>query len=205
MVLQCTCNNCPTDAITAHDVLAATIEEGLWDNGQTMLTDIARREGLQHGPNRRMQQLMAERNAKILEASKSAEEDPHKAQHLDTWISEINKEYTTKITKAAHEYPDSPSTVTREYDDDDDTVLITVICSVAAVALVAACACIIICTRRAKGKDQQEQQQMGAGNYDGNHVVVGQPVVESADGSISGGTPVYVSAPSPVKKSSSFT
>lgn len=203
IVLQCTCNNCPADATTAHYVLAHTLEEGLWDNGQTMLTDIARREGLKHGPNRRMQQLMAERNAKILEASKSAEADPHKAQHLDTWIGEINAEYTAKITKAAHEYPDSPSTVTREFDDDDDhTVIITIICSVLAVVLVASCACIIVSMRRTKGKDQQEQMRMaGNGTYEGNHVVVGQPVVESADGAISGGTPVYVSAPtSPSKK-----
>merc|ERR1719393_333932 len=44
VVPQCTCRGCPATPEDMEDKMGRTIEESLWDNGQMILMDIARRE-----------------------------------------------------------------------------------------------------------------------------------------------------------------
>eukprot|EP00913_Durusdinium_trenchii_P000845 g787.t1 len=54
VVYQCTCDGCP--ALEDVSQVKQTVEENIWDNGQDLLVDVARREGLKLGPNRKMQE-----------------------------------------------------------------------------------------------------------------------------------------------------
>jgi hypothetical protein len=86
------------------DKLQKTLSEGLWDNGQMMLVDIARRAGLKYGPNRAMQELMAQRNEEIKSVL-----DGSNDYHMNRRIAQINTEYGSKIAEAALLYPDRSS------------------------------------------------------------------------------------------------
>lgn len=105
VVYQCTCDGCP--ALEDVSQVKQTVEENIWDNGQDLLVDVARREGLKLGPNRKMQELMMERNEKIVEASKGI--TPSNRQEVETRIKNINTYYTHQITQAAREYGDDGS------------------------------------------------------------------------------------------------
>jgi len=193
IIAQCTCTGCPSTALAGHNKLLSTMENGVWDNGQMMLVDIARRENLVYGPNREMQELMAERNREIL----SLIRDSADGQNLDRRISLINSKFTDKISNAARNYPD------RKHDrvrDNDHTALIVVVvvCTIVVVAAIVMATFIILCRRKHASSPVTGFQQ-------GDDVVVGQPVRDeehpanpfSEHGPVSGTPvqPVTVSAP----------
>lgn len=158
----------------------------MWDNGQIMLVDIARREGLKYGPNGRMQTLMVKRNEEILAVVRTKE----KRSVMDRRIAAINKRYTTEITKAAREFPDRPINNAKSKNQTDLTTIIVVICCAVVVTSAVACAtCLILRSRR---------KQNDIATFQGDHVVVGNPVSALPDavpGVVQGGTPVTVAAP----------
>jgi len=172
------------------------VEEGLWDNGQIMLIDIARREKLKYGPNRRMQELMASRNDQILAITRAS---TLSADLVDRRIAEINSKYIEQITRAAREFPDMPSTVDKDDSEDNNTTLVIVVicCSMAVISVVACAAYLVI-------QSKKKQWQTPTRAFQGENVVVGQPVPTNGDAlpvsGILGGTPVTVAAPMKVSK-----
>lgn len=172
--------------------LKKTVAEGLWDNGQIMLVDIARREGLKYGPNRRMQELMLNRNSEITAISKLINTT---ALDLDRRIAAINDRYTSAIVTAAREYPDTPFIIAVERDRGDKNksnkmVGLIIICTLCIIAAVACATCLIVRLRRKQNTISQFQH--------GDHVVVGNPVQpgpEFVAGTVQGGTPVTLTAP----------
>jgi len=104
IVYQCTCGGCPDRTEAATEEVKKTLEESIWDNGQVMLVDIARREGLQLGPNRRMQLLMAERNSAISDMLKVMSNENR--IEVEQRITRVNAEYASLISNAAREFPD---------------------------------------------------------------------------------------------------
>lgn len=197
IVAQCTCANCPSSEVSAAQKLKKTMEEDLWDNGQIMLVDIARRQGLRYGPNRPMQELMATRNERILETLKMN----MSSTSLDRRIAAINEHYHREILRAAQEGPDEPPRKGRRKGDDDDddetTVVVLVTCTAVILVVVAVATCIIVRHRR--------KQNDGISTFQGEHVVVGNPVapgisMDVATGAIQGGTPVTVAAPAKQSK-----
>jgi len=190
IVAQCTCAGCPATEFKAQAKLKATVNEGLWENGQIMLIDIARREGLQYGPNRGMQELMATRNERIL----AVVNDPSlQSAELDRRIASINAEYHVSITKAAHLYPDKPAEEDKDKEENSAirTGLILALVLVSAIAL-AALYCLCFRRNQKHSTNISEFRQTG-------DVVIGQPVPVGPDpaqqGVMISGTPVTVSAP----------
>ncbi|CAE7728766.1 unnamed protein product [Symbiodinium microadriaticum] len=97
-------DGCPAFDDSGVDEVKRTLEESIWDNGQVLLVDIARREGLQLGPNRKMQELMQERNELVLKASSSL--TTSNRAEVETRIQDINAYYSRMIEEAARTYPD---------------------------------------------------------------------------------------------------
>jgi hypothetical protein len=92
---QCSCHGCPVTASEGKDKLAKTVEEDLWENGQMALVDMARRTNLKYGPNRAMQELIVERNDKIMDLLRSGESlGPEMSRKIQT----IQLEYINKIS-----------------------------------------------------------------------------------------------------------
>jgi len=108
-VYQCTCRGCPSTTDEATSVVA-DLQDNIWENGQVMLVDIARREGLVYGANRRMQELMAERNEDVLHIIELM--NSTNRADIESKLSSINARYVGLITEAAHNYPD-------EYQEDE--------------------------------------------------------------------------------------
>jgi len=104
IVYQCTCGGCPERTPEGASEVKKIVEESIWDNGQVMLVDIARREGLQLGPNRRMQELMLERNKAVGDIWRTY--DANDSAEVETQVDRLNKYYASLIEKAAREYPD---------------------------------------------------------------------------------------------------
>jgi len=160
-----------------------------------MLLDIAKRQGLKHGPNRRMQALMVERNTKITKVM----EMNLKAFELDRRISDINSRYSAAIIKAAQDYPDDGNWQPAEKEDDAQSttpIVLLLSCTAVILAAVACATCVIVRSRR-KAND--------ISTFQGESVVVGQPVSENQpevnSGIVIGGAPVLVSAPMKQTKS----
>lgn len=107
MIAQCTCHECPESLEGIQEVVATTIEEDLWENGQRMLIDIARREGLDLGPNRHMQELMARRNEEIIEFTQTLAVGSDMQAEIDDHIGEINQRYIRELTSAARLHGDN--------------------------------------------------------------------------------------------------
>jgi hypothetical protein len=189
IVAQCTCDGCPSTEENALDKLRVTLDEGLYYNGQHMLLDIAKRQGLKHGPNRRMKALMVERNDKISEVMAMNLKD---YREVDRRIGDINSRYSAAIIKAAQDYPDDGNWRPAEAEDVRSTtpIVLLLACTAVILAAVACATCVIVRSRR-KAND--------ISTFQGESVVVGQPV--SADNSqvssgiVFGGAPVTVSAP----------
>jgi len=164
------------------------VKEDLWDNGQIMLIDIARRLGLKYGPNRKMQELMVSRNNEIMDV---VGETGKTSFTLDRRIDAINERYSSKIIAAASEYPDTPRLhVEQEETSEATQIVVVVACTVLLLGAVA-CATHLIIRSRRKQNDLSAFPQ-------GENVVVGQPVQtnpEIVPGTIQGGTPVTIAAP----------
>lgn len=194
--------------------LKGSLQDTVWENGQLLLVDIARRHSLLLGPTREMQRLIAERNARIVELITTGGDSTLQMQRGS--IAEINDEYVQLITEAAKagddlderldggpsgRGPDGERRRRRDRRDDSPwTALAIGLCIAVTVVAVAASAFFV---RRAMRK----QRNGPVTNYENNpQVVVGNPVPypgeEEAEGedravdeaAVSAGAPVVVSA-----------
>jgi len=211
VVSQCTCSGCPETSQAARDLLHKTVEESLWDNGQVTLMDIARRENLHFGPNYRMQELMAQRNAEILRTIKFFGPLPN--SDTERRISRLNQRYASLIVHAARTYSDDGRVRTpgteggrrrrgfRGRGEDKDgrkttikIIIAAVVCSSVILAATIAASCWL---HRAKASKVER--------FQGENAVVGRPVQEpnGMDGNIMRGAPVTLTAPTKSKSADS--
>jgi len=212
-VTQCTCSGCPGTSQEGRKLLAKTVEESVWDNGQVMLVDVARREGLHLGPNYRMQELMAERNAQILRTI--AFFGPLPNSETESRISSLNQYYAGLILHAARgTYPDngrerSPAPVPapapapqegRGEDEDGITTTMKVIIAIVVSSgfIWTALMGILCYLGRPKKACKVER-------YRGENAVAGKPVrgPRSVDCNITRGAPVIITAPTKSKSGDS--
>lgn len=193
--LQCVCEGCPSSSKDAMEKLTDTLSDDLWLNGQDMLVDIARREGLTLGPNYQMQALMVQRNDKIraVLADKSASTEKTSAA-----IASINSEYSALIREAAKKYGNTgprKQDGRREGGDEKKRYVVfgvvTGVCLCFIIAVIG-CATRLILKRKAAAAAQAPAM----GFQTNGEVVIGSPVQEP--GAVAGavtGAPVTVSAP----------
>jgi hypothetical protein len=165
--------------------LTVTLGDDIWDNGQTILVEIAKQEELKLGPNQKMQELMSRRNAEIL-AYISQNSSNIGVSELDTHIAEINTRYIAQITDAAGSYPDDGG-----FSEKDEVQLMGFVTIM--VIAVSACVCMLsiavttwVCCRR------KPPQNASSTTLDGEHVVIGSPVQDVAPtgGAVLNGTAV---------------
>eukprot|EP00929_Paragymnodinium_shiwhaense_P108671 TRINITY_DN74994_c0_g1_i1.p1 TRINITY_DN74994_c0_g1~~TRINITY_DN74994_c0_g1_i1.p1 ORF type:complete len:529 (+),score=68.26 TRINITY_DN74994_c0_g1_i1:146-1732(+) len=197
MVPQCTCGGCPATVEDLQLKMGQTIEEHLWENGQMILIDIARREGLLLGPNRQMQEMMAGRNDEI---SRVVERKGSYAEAREE-MRAINARYAVRIRDAARLYGDTGdrdsvfrrrrSELHRGGDNYVPYVLLAII-----VNLALAIACIVYMYFSFK----QRPAQTPLTSFPSSDVVIGSPVQDQgvAEGQVSGTVmlaPVTVAAP----------
>jgi len=187
MIVQCSCTGCPDSMDSMATAITRTLEEDLWENGQSILLDIARREGLKLGPNREMQVLMAQRNTVILSMV-----DSNISETLDSTISVTNMKYARMITVAARRYGDAApegSNGPPSYRGSDDTTRVTIIvCTSMLLAFGMVAMWYMIWIRRKKANLIQELQA-------NQEVVIGQPVAGEEPAVVTTGAPVTVAAP----------
>jgi hypothetical protein len=196
MILQCRCSGCPTSAAQGQDKLTKIVEQELWDNGQKMLVNVARKAGLKFGPNRAMQKLMAERNDKI--SALMHAHDGTQGPQISQRIAVLNAEYGKEISWAASVYPDVPAKVVVKRSGDADQrkraiIIVVVTCTVVVLLCVSLTTVVIIRTRKREDTVMQ---------FEGEHVVTGMPCDGNQGvhvGDVQGGTPVTVTAPTQVK------
>jgi len=182
-VTQCSCAGCPSGLQDAQFKLERTVNGDIWHNGQMLLIDIARQEGLKYGANRKMQELVAERNLAIRNAIR--DEPTHTERVAE--VAEINEQYIALIRSAALAYPDLPNDERKEESDSSNFGPIIVIIACASAIIVASFfASLVIRIRR-------KQLQTPVNAFDrGFSIVVGQPapIELVASNSVFGGTPV---------------
>jgi hypothetical protein len=200
IVAQCTCDGCPSTEVNAEAKLKKTVEEGLWDNGQIMLVDIARREGLKYGPNRYMQELMVVRNAKITEIMKTTSG----SKELDRMIAHTNRIYGRDITIAARYHGDDLQTqkvVVKEEGSHLEYIVVPIVCAVLVLCALGCC-----CVMYYRGRAHSKRDDIGVPTFPpGDHVVVGQPVAQASEAGPEGvqsGVPVTLTAPTKGMKGS---
>uniref|UniRef100_A0A7S4QAU9 Uncharacterized protein n=1 Tax=Alexandrium monilatum TaxID=311494 RepID=A0A7S4QAU9_9DINO len=204
IITQCTCVGCPKNASIRHATLRRTVSESVWDNGQVMLVDIARREGLRLGPNRKMQELMLKRNSEIIQTI----ENHGDSGVADRRISAINNRYALMIMDAARLGDDPPQQrkrgAGRDNDDDDHDlfggrmmwiVAAVVACSVTILCSIVIATGLVIRSRSSKTPISAFQQNQ--------QVVIGSPVQANSELSgVTAGAPVTVSAPTKSQRGS---
>jgi len=200
IIAQCTCVGCPESPVEKREKLKRTVEDSVWDNGQAMLVDIARREGLQLGPNRRMQELMLRRNSEIISTISQFGD----SGETDQRIGAINDRYALLITDAARQGDDEHPDGGRLYsegkrDEQNLEVIIAIIVSCSCVLLVAVAVATWLLIRKRK-------RESPISTFGGNpQVVIGNPVppeTSAATGPMTG-APVTVAAPTKAKGSDS--
>ncbi|CAE8639320.1 unnamed protein product, partial [Polarella glacialis] len=143
VVYQCTCGECPASTDKAIADVKQTVEESIWDNGQVMLVDIARREGMKLGPNSRMQELMAQRNVAVTEILKTYTSD--NSAEAQSMINSVNIKYGALIAEAANSYPDDGSGSRDDWGPDGEQkktftmfIVVIVACTVAVLCAIGA-------------------------------------------------------------------
>jgi len=186
MVMQCTCGGCP-HAPEGREKLYRTLEGRVWDLGQVMLVDIARREGLRLGPNLRMQELMLQRNQEILtflesERARGAPEEEQLGR-----IEEINENYAKQITIAARTYPDDGEGYGRRRRDktkDEEFRLASLIIIVATIFLCTGCIVLSIFAVARKLMRRPTSTPVEEFAVPTEQVVIGQPVPNNSAGGV---------------------
>lgn len=175
-VYQCTCDGCPTTFEEADGILAGEISDDIWSNGQMMLTDIARSNGLKLGANRQMQELMLERNAE-LQAIIGSSDGKSQPWYVSSEFDRINREYAQRIAQAAADYPDDGSgkDVLRERGlEGQPGVTIALVLTILVLCGLLVCAVIAALVFRSRARTQ-------AISVEGvEHVVIGNPVPAGA-------------------------
>jgi len=176
------------------DEVKRTLEESIWDNGQVLLVDIARREGLQLGPNRKMQELMQERNELVLKASSSL--TTSNRAEVETRIRDINAYYSRMIEEAARSYPDIGLGPESAKGAETGLSLMLAILLTVTVLLVIVLIVIVLYLMRRRNTKQQTPVTAFSEN---DQIVIGSPVAPNQDGmkeqGIVGGAAVTVAAP----------
>lgn len=191
IIAQCTCGGCPTSDLEANMTIAQAVEGALWDNGQVLLVDIARREGLDLGPNRQMQELMAQRNDEIIQASQDYGPLPNEV--TEAKIIEINDRYTSLITAAAHEYPDDDyQTQADDSSSKTDRVITRLPFVVVACTLLIVCSIAVstICLIKRRTAVSNRVIQL---SQESPEVVIGNPVAPGSSGPH--GVPIHMGSP----------
>mmetsp|Transcript_135559 Transcript_135559/g.329522 ORF Transcript_135559/g.329522 Transcript_135559/m.329522 type:complete len:346 (+) Transcript_135559:84-1121(+) len=203
IVAQCTCMDCPDRTEAGYARIRQTVTESIWDNGQVMLVDIARREGLRLGPNRHMQELMLERNSQIL----AVIEEFGDTGFTDRRIAEINNRFAVLIQDAARLGEDplalqrgGRTREGRREGDRDVGVIVAIVVSsaLAIVVAISVATCLVLRNKRRESPISmfQENQQ----------VVIGSPVpMTSTVSGVTAGAPVTVSAPTKNQKGKTET
>lgn len=191
IVAQCTCMDCPESTSARYSKLRKTVSESIWDNGQVMLVEIARREGLRLGANRHMQELMLRRNSEIIQ---TIEQNGDSGQ-TDRRIALINDHYSVLISDAASLGEDplyrGRGSIGLHGDSNQNVGIVTAIvvsCSAAVLTAVAIATWLVLRKRVRETPITSFNQTQ--------QVVIGSPVPLSTD--VTGattGAPVTVAAP----------
>uniref|UniRef100_A0A7R9ZZA3 Uncharacterized protein n=1 Tax=Pyrodinium bahamense TaxID=73915 RepID=A0A7R9ZZA3_9DINO len=196
IVAQCSCFECPDSDVARTAKFKKTVSESIWDNGQVMLVDIARREGLRLGPNRGMQELMLKRNDEITHVIEAL----GPTGLADVKIAGINDRYAVLITDAARTGEDPYDLYEsegekileakkRELEKNFETTTIIVVVSAVVIVLAIAVATCLVLSRKNRETPITTFQE-------NQHVVIGSPVADNtAMSGIMAGAPVTVAAP----------
>jgi len=211
IISQCTCSGCPANSSSRAVKLRQTVSESIWDNGQVMLVDVARREGLRLGPNRKMQEIMLDRNSEILRTIQAFGDNGAS----DKMISVINGRYSQLITDAARLGDDPQGGVPftsgsgggrrrrgagrgegsgGEGSNVAVIVAVVVTCSVAVLAAMGVATWLVLRRRRLQSPISAFEQNQ--------QIVIGSPVPQGGnqDG-VAAGAPVTVAAPTKNQRS----
>lgn len=172
MVAQCTCHGCPESMESMASTLQWTVKEDLWENGQRMLLDIARREGLLWGPTRRMQELMLQRNEEILRALEESKVASYRFD-LDETIHQINRRYSDGIIHAARYFDDSERPVAAEASSNTSVSLMTFTIVCTTIVCTTMLGWVFYWKMYAK---RTHRQNTDIRTFHGDQVVLGQPV-----------------------------
>lgn len=200
-VYQCTCDGCPAFTEEGTEEVKKTLEADIWDNGQDLLTDIARRENLKLGPNRQMQELMVRRNELVLEANQAMSTGTR--HEVENRIQNINAYYTHLITEAARTYPDEgldkdsfDSLQRKEEESAGLSRVLAILLSVTGVVVIVLMLVILVLVRRRRQKEESTPVTAFAENQ---QVVIGSPVpadqTRSKDEGVVSGAAVTAAAP----------
>lgn len=181
-VYQCTCRGCPPPTSLGSSQVTETLAQSLWDNGQVMLVDIARREGLQLGPNTKMQELMLRRNSEVQRVIQTF--GPSSLRKVKQLTADINTRYTKLITDAAHAAPDDgggkekPYTAAREAAEKDfqTRTVFTVVIAVCSAVIVLTIGVATYCILKRRAKQTTSTPILA---FENETVVVGNPVAPS--------------------------
>lgn len=194
---ECFCDGCPQDMEETVARYEASVENELHENGVFILAMIARDAGLRY-PNKKMKELMDERNKRIMDTLK---DKSISLAEKERKINDLNMQYVAKIKEAAKLGPDKADDSEDKDESGFDASLLLVI---AIVALVIACSAIVIgCYLVRKYKRaatpvmdlsvktpeeiRQAAEQLQQAN-DSMTVVIGQPVAGSTQGAATGQT-----------------
>lgn len=112
----CQCFDCPTTTTEAERLINDTfvgeatspggVSEDVWENGQTVLMDISRQEGLTPGATPQMQAMVVARNVHIRAAIARAEQDGA-GSDVEREIARISAEWHAEITLCARGGPEA--------------------------------------------------------------------------------------------------
>jgi hypothetical protein len=191
--LECSCQGCPSNVEQTKAKYKETLDENLFKTGNLEIARIAKEYGL-IGPNRRMQELLQERDQRItteFNALTGVPDDAWQAT-LDAIIAEYTPLFRAEAERYARDGDPTVAPVVIERDDDDDDgslIIIIVAAAGGAVFLVlVAIACILYSRGKARAAVQGGQRPR-----DGDpNVVMGRPVAPGAQTEIAEGAPVEV-------------
>lgn len=199
----CQCFDCPTTATEAEQTINETfvgeasapggVSANVWQNGQTVLMDISRQEGLIYGATPQMQAMVVARNVQIRAAISRAEQDSASSD-VEREIVRISAEWHAQIQLCARGGPEDPacnygnaleylpdyasSEPASQDDEDDADVMMFVVIIVAAVACCFGGVVVALYLRSQKSGQQGGGATTRPMDGDAN-VVVGRPVDDS--------------------------
>lgn len=127
---ECFCDGCPEDMDETRERYEKFVENEIHQNGLYILATIARHAGLKY-PNRRMKELMDERNRRIMATLKSGKTLGQKEKE----VNQINEEYVTKIEQAALLGPDPPQEEKKKDEEDGPSKNVLLIIAIVALAV----------------------------------------------------------------------
>jgi len=204
--LECQCEGCPSTKDDSSEKLTKTLVEDLWIHGVATLATIAKEVGIL-GANRKMQELMKERNEEIMKLHSAGNtEGPAFQAKVDSIVAEYRKLIVTEAErfKAAGEKPEgvilSPGVNDESLleepqgrsgkggrhgdDDDGGMVVVIVAASVVGVGLLICLLGLVYKFGQAKGGKHINTAGTGDSNMvpveGDSNVVLGRPVEAGA-------------------------